>query len=232
MHRLLNALVFGLSALVSGQLQAAPCAPGSNPFTDIPDGIFFCTNTLWLRNANVTVGCEDGSKFCPDAFVPRSQMALFMNRLARALTPEIVLETGGPPQGDLDVDASTCQSSVYTVPPGNQRFFSTVHASLSILTAADADIGLGLAMSVNGGQFSPISTPTMAVHVPGNRWTMAAVSGMTNIQLGIASLAVLPGQTVAFRVTMQRLAGSGTTGEVSNTRCQLRYDAITSYAQN
>ena len=231
MHRTFIACLLSLSVVFIGDVRAAGCSPGTNPFTDIQDSTFFCTNTLWLRNANVTVGCEDGSKFCPDAFVPRSQMALFMNRLARALTPEIVVETGGAPQGDLDVDASTCQSSVYTVPPANQRFFSNVHANLSILTSGDADIGLGLAMSVNGGGFSPISTPTMAVHVPASKWTMAQVGGSTNIQLGIASLAVVPGQTVAFRVSMQRLPGS-TTGEVTSTRCQLRFDSIVSYAQN
>lgn len=233
MRRSLIAACFALLAVAPENSQAAACAPGTNPFTDIDDNIFFCTNTLWLRNANVTLGCGNGSTYCPDDFVPRSQMALFMNRLARALTPEILVDTGGPPQGTLEADVHTCQSpSVYTVPPGNQRFISAVNANLSILTTADADIAVTVDMQTDGGAFVPISTPTMVVHVPGNKWTMASVHGNATLSLGIASLAVQPGQTLVFRVTMRRNAGSATTGQVSSTRCQLRFESIISYAQN
>lgn len=231
MRRWLLSVLTATTILAVPSAQAFPCTPGTSPFTDVPDGIFYCTNTLWLSNANVTLGCG-GGLFCPDANVPRSQMALFMNRLAKALTPEIMIDTGGPPTGDLDVDTFTCRSpGVFTVPPGNRRILSTVHAILSILTNADADIGLTLLMSVNGGSFATISTPTMAVHVPGNKWTMASILGTTRIQLGAGSLELAPGDNVEFQVRMNRLAGS-TTGEVTSTRCQLKFDMPMHWNQN
>ncbi|HEX4883455.1 MAG TPA: S-layer homology domain-containing protein [Casimicrobiaceae bacterium] len=227
------------SALVVSTLLAAPaakafpCGPGASPFTDVPDVASYCTNVLWLRNAAVTVGCGTGTTYCPDDSVTRAQMALFMNRLAKTLTPEILLDTGGPPQGDLDTDVFTCRSpSVFTVPPGTRRVLSTVLANLSILTGAEADIALGIDMSVNGGSFAPISTPTMAVNVPGNKWTTATILGSARIQSGAGSLELAAGDTVEFRVTMRRLAGSATTGEVTSTRCQLKIDIPAHWAQN
>jgi len=212
--------------------RAAACAPGANPFADIPDGIFFCTNTLWLRNANVTLGCSSGGglNFCPDEFVPRSQMALFMNRLARALTPEVFVDVGGPPTGDLDTDVHTCASGVYTVTSPNLQHFGTILANLSILTDGDADIGVELAMR-KGGNFFPISSPTMNVHVPANKWTMVSIIGTNRIQDGAGTLSILPGETFGFRVTLRRV-GSATTGEVVNTRCQIKADMLRHWNQN
>lgn len=233
MRRPLIAVLFALSMVSVEDARAFPCASGASPFQDVPDNIFYCTNTLWLRNANVTLGCNAGFTFCPDEFVPRSQMALFMNRLARALTPEVVLDSGGPPSGDLDTDAYTCRSpNVLTIPPGNLRLFTTIVAQLSILTTGDADIGLGIQRSVDGGAFSPISSTTMAVHVPGNKWTMASIDATPNLTLGIGGLPLPPGSTYEFRVSMRRLPGSTTTGEVSGTRCQLRHQTVISDAQN
>lgn len=231
MRRWLLSVLAAISILAVPAAYAFPCSPGASPFSDVPDSIFYCTSTLWLSNANVTLGCG-GSMFCPDATVSRSQMALFMNRLAKALTPEIMVDTGGPPTGDLDIETLTCRSpGVITVPPGNRRILSSIHAILSILTNADADIGFVVQMSVNGGSFAPISTPTMAVHVPGNKWTMASILAMTRIQLGAGSLELAPGDTVEFRIAMNRLAGA-TTGEVTSTRCQLKFDMPMHWAQN
>jgi hypothetical protein len=231
MRRWLLCVVAATSIVAAPGAQAFPCTPGTNPFTDIPDGIFYCTNTLWLRNANVTLGCGSGNTYCPDEFVQRSQMALFMNRLAQALIPEVRIETGGPPVGDLDAGASTCRTQVISVPPGNRRMLSLVLANLSLLTDADADIGLTLQISENGGSFASISTPTMAVHVPANKWTTASIFASTTIQLTVGSLDVDPNQTLEFRVGMSRLAG-GTTGEVTSSRCQLKVDMPMHWAQN
>ncbi len=62
---------------------AAPCT-GAPPFTDVSALASYCTNTEWLKNRNVTLGCG-GTDYCPNQAVDRGAMALFMNRLADAL---------------------------------------------------------------------------------------------------------------------------------------------------
>ena len=234
-RRLLPVLAATL-VLAASNAHAGPCAPGTNPFSDISDNIFFCTNTLWLRNANVTLGCVSSGanlNYCPDEYVIRSQMALFMNRLARTLTPEIFFDTvSGPPQGDLDTDAFACRSpGVYTVTSPILQHFGLIYANLSLLTNADADIQVELQMSKNGS-FFPINAGAMRLRVPANQWTMASVIASNRIQLGSGSLAINPGETFEFRVVMRRLPGSTTTGEVVDTRCQFKADMLTHWNQN
>jgi hypothetical protein len=62
---------------------ADPCAG----FSDIAQDESFCQATIWLRNRGITSGCT-ATQFCPFQTVTRAQMALFMNRLGRALAPE------------------------------------------------------------------------------------------------------------------------------------------------
>ncbi|KJR43506.1 S-layer protein [Candidatus Magnetoovum chiemensis] len=43
-------------------------------------GDYFCKAIEKFRNKNVTSGCDDGSTFCPNDNVMRSQMALFLTK--------------------------------------------------------------------------------------------------------------------------------------------------------
>ncbi|MCL4763281.1 MAG: hypothetical protein KJ018_16180 [Burkholderiales bacterium] len=60
-----------------------PCAG----FSDVAADESFCQATIWLKNRGVTSGCS-ATQYCPTLTVTRAQMALFMNRLGRALAPE------------------------------------------------------------------------------------------------------------------------------------------------
>ncbi len=72
--------------LVGSSADAAVCDAAS-PFADVAASESFCSNTEWLKNRGVTVGCAEGTNFCPFDVVTRAQMALFMNRLADAVVP-------------------------------------------------------------------------------------------------------------------------------------------------
>jgi len=64
---------------------AAPLAVyAGHQFTDVPDGHIFHTGISWMKDNNITVGCNPpaNTQFCPDDNVTRGQMATFMKRLA------------------------------------------------------------------------------------------------------------------------------------------------------
>jgi len=73
-------LALGLSA---GPAIALPCAG----FTDVEDTSSFCPNVEWLKNRAITLGCTSTTTYCPADPVTRLSMAVFMNRLGKALTP-------------------------------------------------------------------------------------------------------------------------------------------------
>ncbi len=74
-----------LMGIVTAFLLAVPTAVwASHQFTDVPDSHIFHTGISWMKDNNITVGCNPPSntKFCPDDNVTRGQMATFMKRLA------------------------------------------------------------------------------------------------------------------------------------------------------
>jgi len=124
-------------SLVAAPYAAADPCPGAPAFTDVSASASYCTNTEWLRNRSVTLGCV-GTNFCPNDAVTRGQMALFMNRLGDALTPAAVL--ADYQMGAIDLDAGTfsaaataCQTPDFAVTGFPRR----VHLAGSVtLTAA------------------------------------------------------------------------------------------------
>jgi hypothetical protein len=75
-----TALVVAATALTVAPLTAV----ASHSFTDVPDSNTFHSDIEWLKNADVTRGCNPpaNTRFCPKDNVTREQMAAFMNRLA------------------------------------------------------------------------------------------------------------------------------------------------------
>ena len=56
----------------------------SHQFTDVPDSHIFHTGISWMKDHNITVGCNPpaNTQYCPDDNVTRGEMATFMKRLA------------------------------------------------------------------------------------------------------------------------------------------------------
>jgi hypothetical protein len=84
-------LAFAATALAApARAQSCPGAPGW-VFEDVPASDPFCPQITWLAQRGISLGCAviDGTRrlFCGDDPVIRTQMALFLNRLANALFP-------------------------------------------------------------------------------------------------------------------------------------------------
>ncbi|MFO1310504.1 MAG: hypothetical protein U1F41_00400 [Burkholderiales bacterium] len=80
-------IVAGIAALGfrAEPATAAPCAG----FADVDEAALYCSAVEWLKNREVTLGCDIGL-YCPAAPVNRASMALFMKRLGDALTPVVL----------------------------------------------------------------------------------------------------------------------------------------------
>ena len=139
----LFAVLFSAAARVHAQ-----CAG----FSDVPLG-GFCNNVTWMKNRQVTLGCEDGSIYCPNRSVTRLQMALFMNRVGNTLTPDVVtIEDSG---GSLDISTSAhfqvCESAVFPAVPYTRTMLG--HVTMTYAIAAQQDVQVGVATSVNGAAY-------------------------------------------------------------------------------
>jgi hypothetical protein len=49
-------------------------------FTDVAASDYYSTGVRWAKDAKVTLGCADGTRFCPKDAVTREQMAVFLTR--------------------------------------------------------------------------------------------------------------------------------------------------------
>lgn len=81
-----------LSAVAMGGLVAvAPVAFASHRFIDVPDSNIFHNDIDWMTYEGLTVGCNPPkySRFCPDDYVTRGQMAVFFARWHPVLSPEV-----------------------------------------------------------------------------------------------------------------------------------------------
>lgn len=121
-------------------------------FSDVDAG-GFCTNVTWIKNRQVTLGCGNGTTYCPNEPVSRLQMALFMNRLGNTLTPSVVtIEDSG---ASLDISTPTpvrvCESEVIPAVP----YARTMHGQVTMtyIIAAPQDVQVGIATSVNGAPY-------------------------------------------------------------------------------
>jgi hypothetical protein len=71
-------------SLVVGALLVPVAVFASHQFNDVPDSHIFHTGISWMKDNNITVGCNPpaNTNYCPDDNVTRGQMATFMKRLA------------------------------------------------------------------------------------------------------------------------------------------------------
>lgn len=202
---LLAAVLLGFPALAA----ADPC-PGASPFTDVARTDGFCTNTEWLRNRGVTVGCT-ATAYCPNDPVSRAQMALFMNRLGVALTPSPQMTEAGLGAIDLDVESFVCASSVYTIAGYPRQIVLNAH--FSGLTSAAADYNVEIRYNTDGSATvfpNAINAFSQRAGSDTANWTHASVSA--TLPLGV-------GTSYRFAVRVIR-EGAGT-GDLTIGRCHL-----------
>ncbi len=115
MYRLAHRLRIIATALLvaAGVLLAVRLTFASHNFSDVPTSAIYHNAVEWVFNRGITLGCTAGL-YCPDDFVTRAQMALFMQRLGTAVTPVFIDREAQP--GPLDFDASPriCATADFT----------------------------------------------------------------------------------------------------------------------
>jgi hypothetical protein len=120
-------------------------------FVDVSPANFFCNDVEWIKNRGVTLGCT-ATQYCPNNNVLRSQMAAFLARLGRTLTPTIMRVTDSAFDGDYDPFMVGCIST--PVPPGDNphpRQASFVASLWNFGTVAVKLVAARLVYSTDGG---------------------------------------------------------------------------------
>ena len=194
-------------------------------FVDVSTGSGFCQNVEWLKNRAITLGCQSPpnppNSYCPNDNVTRLSMAAFMNRLGRALTPEVLHR-----QATFGVESipglAPAPPLVRCVTPGTAAalYPRQVVVTGSLTGLADgnaAGFNVFLFVSTDGGaSYSNLD----AVNSIGQRATAApnswAGAAMTE-QLDLA-----PNTTYQFAIGVRRDGvGPMTTGNFAAGRCQV-----------
>ncbi len=194
--------------VVAGVLFATGAALASHLFSDVPTSAVYHDAASWLATRAVTLGCATGL-FCPDDFVTRAQMALFMNRLGKALSPTYLTVGGGIAPVDPDALPVVCQTADYT-PSFPQRV--RVDASVTLEPAGNMAVLVAVMRSTNGGtswlEMPPASGTAAGSSVAGE-WFQVGSFGVENI---------VPGVPNRFGIRVQRWTG---TADTTNARCEL-----------
>jgi len=223
MNRILAVCVVALLALLaaSPKAHAQPCPnPPGSPFGDVNSFDFFCSDVLWARNANVTVGCGNGENFCVGQNVTRVQMALFMRRLAEALEPDVLVsesDTTGL-SGDLDSGGVAVCSNLVVSVGANDGIPRYIHAfgNVSMRTTALTDVQARITRSLNDGAYVPVNAVSPAITVQPSEWGNVSVVTPLGNRLDRGNFA-------RYRVELSRASGGpATTGELAHVRCQLK----------
>jgi hypothetical protein len=177
-----------------------PTASNCGGFTDVVATDSYCSSVEWMKNRAVTVGCGDGTTYCPNDNVSRAQMAIFMTRLGKTLSPVPTLtqQVTGPlaPAPYWIVcesgDAATADHAQTSI---NQWTFNGSVSALSTVYPV---------LSPDGGTTWFVYGPGLVVDAGGFR----AVSGVANADLGAS-------ETVRFALGV--IGPSG--GTVAGSQC-------------
>ncbi|MCL4761127.1 MAG: hypothetical protein KJ018_04970 [Burkholderiales bacterium] len=216
-----KALAGGALALVTGVAAAQQCAGFGDVTDDGPAG--FCPTVEWIKNRGITTGCQGGANYCPSDPVSRLAMAAFMQRLGKALSPEVHARHGGTGAvalpGELpDPLLFLCgmQTDASVVPYPRVALLAGSVSALADGNAAayrafwvySTDSGANYQAIMDGGQ--TINSPR-ASSVAG-QWSGTALSYALDVPAGTPL-------RVGIGIRRDNLL-AGTTGNFANTRCQ------------
>ena len=65
-------------------------------FSDVPDDAWYANDVARLAASGITVGCRDGTTFCPGRDTTRAQMATFLYRAENRGDPDEEAEPATP----------------------------------------------------------------------------------------------------------------------------------------
>jgi hypothetical protein len=197
-------LVCSLAGLLVGGIVGI--ARPNHLFSDVPTAAIYHDAVSWLAARGVTLGCAAGL-YCPNEFVTRAQMALFMQRLGTALTPRLVPAEGSG-AFDPDLNPVICQTIAY-MPAFPQ--LARIDSLVSMLPAGTPMAITTRAMvSTNGGaSWSPATASPLIVSAPGTVWFQAAHQ---------AFMELAAGTTYHFGIGVSRQSGAE---DVTSSNCRI-----------
>ena len=215
MTRRIVRIVFGIVAgwVIAGHAGAQDCVG----FTDVPAASAFCPNVEWMKNRGITIGCTSTTLYCPTDVVTRLSMAVFMNRLGKALTPQVSF--GEFANGALVVIPPAVSPPLqlcYSSPPGGVGYPRSATIQGVIAGLADANAVSwrgGIATSLDGVTWTPLPNSEFRASSAGNAWSFAAPTATVPVPVGNPLYVAL---TVARDDVI-----AGTTGNFTHTRCQI-----------
>ncbi len=165
--RLLIIIAAAVAALASAPAYSAACAG----FTDVDSANTYCPAVTYLKDKGITLGCT-GTMYCPNDYVTRLQMALFLQRAGR----------GGP--------NNTLGSSTTTIGGGDHN---TVTHDFDTVGGGYSNVADGYYGVVSGGYGNHASGPESTVGGGYNNYATGQFStvlgGQSNVASGNASIA-------------------------------------------
>ena len=205
----MRSAVLGVALLaVAGSASAQNCAG----FIDVLAANQFCPNVEWLKNRQITLGCQIPSSYCPNDAVNRLSMAAFLNRLGTAMTPELFFVDAFP--NAINIQASTenfvCQTQPYTVVDYPRT--AIVHTRF----AGEVDAAVTWRSDIwystdNGMTWDPATAAIPA--------TTAGAAGEWTQQSGFAFVDLAVGQTYIFANRIYERSTSAGTGNFTISLC-------------
>ena len=204
------AATLGLAA--SGAAVAANC----DTFTDVQTTDTFCPAVQWLKNRQITLGCTSTTLYCPTDTVSRASMALFMNRLGIALTPQLISGQAGntptalPPGQYLPLCPFPGPAAV--------PFPRTSRASGSVgFIATGPALDMFLVVSINGAPFQNMNSASLQVPSP---------NGQQSLTWHSANVAIPANATSQFAIGISNPAGSGATLNLGAGTCAIQVEVV------
>lgn len=212
--RLTLLAIAGLFIVPTGSAFASACT-GTPPFADITQNDIFCTDAEWLKNRSITLGCTSTTVFCPADFVTRGAMALFMQRLGTALSPQVLRVDTAP--GPIDLDAASpiiaCQTSDFAV-TGYPRtaFINTTFAGQA---AGALEYQHEVYISTDGGATWSFTNGNINRNgTSGAHWTSSNTNYVSDINVGT---------TYRWGVRLGRQSG---TADFGASRCFINVEVL------
>ncbi len=187
----------------------------SHQFSDVPDTAPYHDPVEWMVNRGITGGCAPG-QYCPFSKVNRGQMAIFMNRLGKALTPKILWNGTGTGALDIDTSPVVCQTASIT-PTFPMQAVITGKVSIKgggfmifrMFTVYSTDGGSTWFNTDSGGW----SRETLDIN---GDWATATYIGYRTLNIGT---------TYKFGIQIERESGGGT-ADATDHRCNIVVEVL------
>lgn len=133
-------------ASISGTAHAITASCNTS-FVDVPTDASYCQAAEWLKQRGVTLGCSDTTHYCPNEFVTRGSMALFLRRLSDVEAP---LFRHASQFTSMDTSAYVCQTNSIAI--GNYPRIATGVGTASVSASSGAaNFTVQVLYSTNGG---------------------------------------------------------------------------------